>query len=74
MSRQRCETWEFGESKHASLGISLPGSFEEHKAPVDIDGRLFTTLKGDHIVAEFIKLVDEYVESHYAAREEVGAR
>jgi (E)-4-hydroxy-3-methylbut-2-enyl-diphosphate synthase len=63
-----------GESKHASLGISLPGTFEEPKAPVYIDGRLFTTLKGDHIVAEFIKLVDEYVESHYAAREEVGAR
>ena len=57
-----------GESKHASLGISLPGTFEEPKAPVYIDGRLFTTLKGDHIVAEFIKLVDEYVESHYAAR------
>src|SRR5271170_7487045 len=63
-----------GESKHASLGISLPGTFEEPKAPVYIDGRLFTTLKGDHIVAEFIKLVDEYVESHYAAREEVAAR
>jgi len=60
-----------GESKHASLGISLPGTFEEPKAPVYVDGRLFTTLKGDHIVAEFIKLVDEYVESHYAAREEV---
>ena len=40
-----------GESKHASLGISLPGTFEEPKAPVYIDGRLFTTLKGDHIVA-----------------------
>jgi (E)-4-hydroxy-3-methylbut-2-enyl-diphosphate synthase len=63
-----------GESKHASLGISLPGTFEEPKAPVYIDGRLFTTLKGDHIVAEFIKLVDEYVESHYAAREELAAR
>jgi (E)-4-hydroxy-3-methylbut-2-enyl-diphosphate synthase len=60
-----------GESKHASLGISLPGTFEEPKAPVYIDGRLFTTLKGDHIVAEFIKLVDEYVESHYTARESV---
>ena len=58
-----------GESKHASLGISLPGTFEEPKAPVYVDGRLFTTLKGDHIVADFIKLLDEYVESHYAARE-----
>ena len=62
-----------GESKHASLGISLPGTFEEPKAPVYVDGRLFTTLKGDHIVAEFIKILDEYVESHYAAKEEVSA-
>ena len=58
-----------GESKHASLGISLPGTFEEPKAPVYVDGRLFTTLKGDKIVAEFIKILDDYVESHYAARE-----
>ena len=65
-----------GESKHASLGISLPGTAEEPKAPVYVDGRLFTTLKGDKIVAEFIKILDDYVESHYAAREkeEVGAR
>ena len=71
-----------GESKHASLGISLPGTFEEPKAPVYVDGRLFTTLKGDKIVAEFIKILDDYVESHYAAREkdkdkekeEIGAR
>src|SRR5438309_3635152 len=58
-----------GESKHANIGISLPGTFEEPKAPVYVDGRLFTTLKGDHIVAEFIKILDDYVESHYAARE-----
>ncbi len=57
-----------GESKHANLGISLPGTFEEPKAPVYVDGRLFTTLKGDRIVAEFIKILDEYVDSHYAAR------
>jgi (E)-4-hydroxy-3-methylbut-2-enyl-diphosphate synthase len=63
-----------GESKHASLGISLPGTFEEPKAPVYVDGRLFTTLKGNKIVAEFIKILDDYVESHYAAKEEVGAR
>jgi len=65
-----------GESKHASLGISLPGTAEEPKAPVYVDGRLFTTLKGDKIVAEFIKILDDYVESHYAARErqEVGTR
>jgi (E)-4-hydroxy-3-methylbut-2-enyl-diphosphate synthase len=58
-----------GESKHASLGISLPGTAEEPKAPVYVDGRLFTTLKGDRIVAEFIAILDDYVESHYAARE-----
>ena len=62
-----------GESKHASLGISLPGTFEEPKAPVYVDGRLFTTLKGDKIVAEFIHILDEYVESHYAAKEAVTA-
>ena len=58
-----------GESKHANIGISLPGTFEEPKAPVYVDGRLFTTLKGDRIVAEFITILDEYVDSHYAARE-----
>jgi (E)-4-hydroxy-3-methylbut-2-enyl-diphosphate synthase len=62
-----------GESKHANLGISLPGTFEEPKAPVYVDGRLFTTLKGDKIVAEFIGILDEYVESHYAAKEVVPA-
>ena len=63
-----------GESKHANLGISLPGTFEEPKAPVYVDGRLFTTLKGDKIVAEFTQILDNYVESHYAAEEEVAAR
>lgn len=58
-----------GESKHANIGISLPGTFEEPKAPVYVDGRLFTTLKGDRIVPEFIEILDEYVDSHYAARE-----
>src|SRR6201982_2846795 len=63
-----------GESKDASRGISLPGPFEEPKAPVYVDGRLFTTLKGDKIVAEFIAILDEYVESHYAAKVEVAAK
>jgi (E)-4-hydroxy-3-methylbut-2-enyl-diphosphate synthase len=54
-----------GESKHANLGISLPGTFEEPKAPVFVDGRLLKTLKGDHIVPEFIAIVDDYVASHY---------
>ena len=43
-----------GESKHANIGISLPGTFEEPKAPVYVDGRLLVTLKGDRIVPEFL--------------------
>jgi (E)-4-hydroxy-3-methylbut-2-enyl-diphosphate synthase len=62
-----------GESKHANLGISLPGTFEEPVAPVYVDGKLVKTLRGDHIVAEFIGMVDRYVESHYAAQAEVVA-
>jgi (E)-4-hydroxy-3-methylbut-2-enyl-diphosphate synthase len=54
-----------GESKHANLGISLPGTFEEPKAPVFVDGRLMTTLRGDRIVAEFIDILNEYVETRY---------
>ncbi len=54
-----------GESKHANIGISLPGTFEEPKAPVYVDGRLVTTLKGDAIVAEFIEMMNQYVASHY---------
>src|ERR1700724_1525074 len=60
-----------GESKHANIGISLPGTFEAPVAPVYVDGKLFTTLKGDRIVPEFIEILDEYVDSHYAAREAV---
>jgi (E)-4-hydroxy-3-methylbut-2-enyl-diphosphate synthase len=56
-----------GESKHSNIGISLPGTFEEPKAPVYVDGRLMTTLKGDHIVAEFIGILNDYVCSHYTA-------
>jgi len=54
-----------GESKHANIGISLPGTFEEPKAPVYVDGKLFTTLKGDRIVEEFQAILDEYVERRY---------
>jgi (E)-4-hydroxy-3-methylbut-2-enyl-diphosphate synthase len=56
-----------GESKHANIGISLPGTFEEPKAPVFVDGRLMITLRGDHIVKEFIGILDEYVETRYGA-------
>jgi len=54
-----------GESKHANLGISLPGTFEEPVAPVFQDGALFTTLRGDRIVAEFLEILERYVEAHY---------
>jgi (E)-4-hydroxy-3-methylbut-2-enyl-diphosphate synthase len=54
-----------GESKHANIGISLPGTFEEPKAPVYVDGKLFTTLKGDRIVEEFQVILDEYVAKRY---------
>ena len=54
-----------GESKHANIGISLPGTFEEPKAPVYIDGEFSTTLKGDHIVEEFQVILDDYVQKRY---------
>ena len=56
-----------GESKHANIGISLPGTFEEPKAPVYIDGKLSVTLKGETIVPEFLKILDDYVERTYGA-------
>ena len=59
-----------GESKHSNIGISLPGTFEEPKAPVYVDGRLLTTLKGNHIVTEFIQILNDYVAAHYAAAHE----
>lgn len=55
-----------GESKHANIGISLPGTFEEPKAPVYVDGKLKLTLKGDNIVPEFLELLEEYVERNYS--------
>jgi (E)-4-hydroxy-3-methylbut-2-enyl-diphosphate synthase len=57
-----------GESKHANLGISLPGTFEEPKAPVYVDGKFSTTLHGDNIAAEFEEILDKYVESHYGLK------
>lgn len=57
-----------GESKHSNIGISLPGTFEEPVAPVYIDGRLSTTLRGDRIVAEFIEILNNYVDRRYAGR------
>lgn len=59
-----------GESKHANLGISLPGTFEEPVAPVFVDGALHTTLRGDRIVAEFIDILESYVAAHYPPAKE----
>jgi (E)-4-hydroxy-3-methylbut-2-enyl-diphosphate synthase len=56
-----------GESKHADIGISLPGTFEEPVAPVFVDGKLRTTLRGDGLVGEFIGILDDYVEQRYGA-------
>jgi (E)-4-hydroxy-3-methylbut-2-enyl-diphosphate synthase len=61
-----------GESKHANIGISLPGTFEEPKAPVYVDGKLSLTLKGDRIVPEFLELLESYVARTYPSRETVG--
>ncbi|GAA6758638.1 flavodoxin-dependent (E)-4-hydroxy-3-methylbut-2-enyl-diphosphate synthase [Thermus oshimai] len=55
-----------GESKHAHIGISLPGAGEEPKAPVYADGKLLTILKGERIAEEFIALVEDYVEKRFA--------
>jgi (E)-4-hydroxy-3-methylbut-2-enyl-diphosphate synthase len=59
-----------GESKHANIGISLPGTFEEPVAPVYVDGKLKCTLRGDKIAEEFFDLLNSYVDRSYAAREE----
>ena len=59
-----------GESKHADIGISLPGTFEEPVAPVFVDGALLTTLRGDEIVPRFLEILETYVERRYP---EVGS-
>jgi (E)-4-hydroxy-3-methylbut-2-enyl-diphosphate synthase len=60
-----------GESKHANIGISLPGTFEDPKAPVYVNGKLMVTLKGDAIVPEFLKILDDYVEKTYGKTDPV---
>ncbi len=60
-----------GESKHANIGISLPGTFETPVAPVYVDGKLSTTLRGDAIVAEFRAILDDYVAQRYGVAEEL---
>jgi (E)-4-hydroxy-3-methylbut-2-enyl-diphosphate synthase len=54
-----------GESKHANIGISLPGTAEDPRAPVYIDGKLSITLKGEAIVPEFLDILEEYVRKTY---------
>ena len=58
-----------GESKHANIGISLPGTGESPAAPVYVDGKKVTTLRGENIAGEFRKIVDEYVKQHYASKQ-----
>jgi (E)-4-hydroxy-3-methylbut-2-enyl-diphosphate synthase len=58
-----------GESKHANIGISLPGTAEEPKAPVYVDGHLVKTLRGSTIVQDFIGMLNEYVERTYPKQE-----
>lgn len=62
-----------GESRAANIGISLPGTFEEPKAPVYIDGEHYTTLRGDHIGKEFRKILNDYIEQNYRKKEEQPA-
>ncbi|HEY7235764.1 MAG TPA: flavodoxin-dependent (E)-4-hydroxy-3-methylbut-2-enyl-diphosphate synthase [Gemmatimonadaceae bacterium] len=63
-----------GESKHANIGISLPGTFEEPKAPVYVDGKLRTTLRGEGIVPEFLSILEEYVRTRFPAADAVLQR
>jgi len=59
-----------GESKHANLGISLPGTGEDPRAPVFVDGSNFVTLQGPTIVPDFIRILDDYIKSHYESTKE----
>lgn len=61
-----------GESKHANIGISLPGTFEEPVAPVYVDGQLATTLRGEEIVAEFLRILEGYVARRYGVGPDRG--
>ncbi len=63
-----------GESKHADIGISLPGTAEEPRAPVYVDGALTVTLKGDTIVADFLRILDDYVERRFGSANRAAQR
>jgi (E)-4-hydroxy-3-methylbut-2-enyl-diphosphate synthase len=62
-----------GESKHADIGISLPGTGETPAAPVFIDGRKAVTLRGPTIAADFQALVTDYIEQRYGSKPRVAA-
>ena len=62
-----------GESRHANIGISLPGTFEEPKAPVYIDGEHHSTLRGDNIASEFRQLLEEYIKKNYSKADTIEA-
>jgi len=59
-----------GESRHADIGISLPGTGEAPAAPVFVDGQKSVTLRGDNIAAEFVALIDAYVDRRYGRKED----
>ena len=63
-----------GESKHADIGISLPGTAEDPRAPVYVDGALKTTLKGERIVTDFLRLLDDYVEARFGSADRTAER
>ena len=63
-----------GESKHADIGISLPGTGEEPKAPVYVNGRLMTTLKGPTIINDFIAILNEYLEAKFGQGSSAGPK
>lgn len=63
-----------GESKHADIGISLPGTFEEPVAPVYMDGKLHRTLRGERIVPEFIDILNRYVANRYEPKQDVAVQ
>lgn len=63
-----------GESKHADIGISLPGTFEEPVAPVYMDGKLHRTLRGERIVPEFIDILNRYVANRYEPKPDAAVQ
>ncbi|TVR15534.1 MAG: flavodoxin-dependent (E)-4-hydroxy-3-methylbut-2-enyl-diphosphate synthase [Balneolaceae bacterium] len=63
-----------GESRHANIGISLPGTFEEPKAPVYVDGEHHSTLRGDNIGAEFRKMLEDYIQKNYGKKDSTAVQ